>query len=216
LIESIVAGCDDAGMLLVGGETAEMPDVYQDGHFDLAGFALGELSPDALITGQAIEPGQTLIGLGASGIHSNGLSLARKVLTHDDDKALLLKPTQLYVQPVLSLFERFPGGITGLAHITGGGWRNLCRLNSAVGYAISTPLPVLPVFEKLLAAGIATDEAYKTFNMGMGLAISVSRDADTMVAQLNAQGVAARVIGQVTDDPGRVSVPGLNLTLTHK
>ncbi len=214
LIEGILEGCDQAGMLLVGGETAEMPDVYEPHQYDLAGFALGELTPGELLTGEAIRPGQKVIGIASSGIHSNGLSLARKVLTHEDDQRLLLTPTRIYVEPVLRLFEAFPEAITGLAHITGGGWRNLFRLNASVGFEITQPLPRLPVFQKLLEAGVPTKEAYQTFNMGMGMALIVDKQADAICRQLNETGLDARIVGETTDNPGTMAIVPDNILLT--
>src|SRR5262249_14728288 len=132
LIAGIVEGCDQAGMILAGGETAEMPGLYRQGHFDLAGFAVGNVTKDRLITGDKVRAGQTVIGMASSGIHSNGLSLARKVLPDDQDTMeKLLTPTIIYSSAVSSALAVHASNITGIAHITGGGWRNLFRLNSA-------------------------------------------------------------------------------------
>lgn len=214
LIEGIAAGCDEAGMLLVGGETAEMPDVYEGGHYDLAGFAVGELAPENLLTGETIRPGQKIIGIASSGIHSNGLSLARKLFQDSDQRRALLTPTRLYVRPVMHLLKTFPKAITGMAHITGGGWRNLFRLSSQVGFEIHQPLPVLPVFESMLARGLSRQEAYHTFNMGMGMAILVDHSAEAIVTALNAAGFDARIVGEVTDQACTLSISTENLTLT--
>ncbi len=213
LIEGIVEGCDQAEMLLVGGETAEMPDVYQAGHYDLAGFAVGEVTTDRLLTGQNVLPGQTVIGLASSGIHSNGLSLARKILTTDDALMRLLEPTRIYVKPVMAALKAFPTQITGIAHITGGGWRNLFRLNPAVGFHISQPLPLLPVFEDILSKGIAAEEAYKTFNMGLGMAITVSADAERIAEFLGKSGFTAQIIGKVSAESGMMTIAGQAFTL---
>lgn len=214
IIEGIVRGCDEAGMLLVGGETAEMPDVYHNDDFDLAGFAVGDVLPSRLITGEQIMPGQTVIGLASSGIHSNGLSLARKLLTSPEQQAELLTPTRLYVKPILELLDAYASVITGMAHITGGGWRNLMRLNPSVGFEIAYPLNVLPVFEALLSAGVPIQEAYETFNMGMGFALIVSDSAEAIVDQLIRGGVDAKIVGQVTDEKSRLLIPTHGLTLT--
>lgn len=215
LIEGIVDGCDQAGMMLVGGETAEMPDVYAEDHYDLAGFAVGELAPEQLITGQDIQPGQTLIGLPSSGIHSNGLSLARKLATTEAQQRLLLKPTRIYVKPVLSTLETFPGAVTGIAHITGGGWRNLFRLNPAVGFEVTSPLPVPPVFHFIREAGISPAECYKTFNMGMGMVLIVSHSAEAIVAQLQNAGCEAQIVGRVIDNAGVLHHPEEALQLNN-
>jgi phosphoribosylformylglycinamidine cyclo-ligase len=211
LIEGILDGCDQAGMLLVGGETAEMPNVYEASQYDLAGFALGELAVENLLTGDKIQPGQKLIGLPTSGIHSNGLSLARKLMTTDEELESLLTPTQIYVQPVMSALERFGNTITGVAHITGGGWRNLFRLNETVGFEITHPLPILPIFETILAKGIPLEEAYKTFNMGMGMVLIVSSREMEIVQHLNDAGLEAQLVGEVTDAAGMLSCPSQNL-----
>ncbi len=214
LIAGIVEGCDQAGMILVGGETAEMPDVYDASQYDLAGFALGELAASELITGERLWPGQKIIGVASSGIHSNGLSLARKLLTSEKDAQILLTPTLIYVKPVLNIFKKFPGAVTGICHITGGGWRNLFRLSPHVGYEIREPLPALPVFEKLLACGVSVVECYKTFNMGMGLALMVDRDTEAIVEHLKNGGFDAKIVGEVMDAPGKMIVPSQNLTLS--
>lgn len=214
LIEGILDGCDQAGMILVGGETAEMPDVYAPGHYDLAGFAVGEVSPDQLLTGESVRPGQKVIALAASGVHSNGLSLARKCLHDPADLTALLTPTRIYVQPILDTFARFSGQVAGLAHITGGGWRNLFRLNPSVGFEFFALPSRPPVFEKLLAAGVSMEEAFKTFNMGMGLALIVSGDAGAIARSLQQGGWDAAVIGEVTDASGRLTIPELKLSLT--
>lgn len=213
LIEGIVTGCDQAGMLLVGGETAEMPDVYEASQYDLAGFALGEVAADKLLTGNCIAPGQTVIGLASSGIHSNGLSLARKVFQSDEQLIGLLEPTRIYVQPIVQLLQTYPHQVTGIAHITGGGWRNLFRLNPAVGFEINTPLPLLPVFEDMLAHGVALEEGYKTFNMGMGLALTVTNSAPQIVAFLNQHGIHAQVVGTVTENAKSLSIVPHAITL---
>lgn len=215
LIEGIVEGCDQAGMVLVGGETAEMPDVYSGTHYDLAGFALGEMPPESLLTGDQIAPGQTVIGLASSGIHSNGLSLARKVLTDTADLEALLTPTRIYVKPVLDVLRAYSDQVTGLAHITGGGWRNLFRLNAHVGFDMTSPLPISPIFQNILGAGVSKEECFKTFNMGMGLAMIVSGDPSPIVNRLTALGVDAQVVGTVTSQAGRLLVPSHQIDLTH-
>jgi phosphoribosylformylglycinamidine cyclo-ligase len=215
LIEGIVEGCDQSGMILVGGETAEMPDVYTQSHYDLAGFALGELSKNQLITGEKIQPGQKIIGLASSGIHSNGLSLARKVFQTEEELKSLLKPTRIYVKPILDILNQYPEAITGMSHITGGGWRNLFRLNSTVGFELSETLPLPAVFERLLEYGVSVEEGYKTFNMGMGMALMVSQHAEAIVDQLNAAGFSAKIVGEVTNAAGQIRIPSRNLQLTH-
>jgi phosphoribosylformylglycinamidine cyclo-ligase len=133
IITGIVEGCDRAGMILAGGETAEMPGLYQAGHYDLAGFAVGSVNKSQLLSGENLKPGQKLIGVASTGIHSNGLSLARRVVPKDEWD-LLLEPTAIYVKPAVEALAK--ASVKGMAHITGGGWRNLLRLNEQVGFKI--------------------------------------------------------------------------------
>jgi phosphoribosylformylglycinamidine cyclo-ligase len=213
LIAGIVEGCDQAGMILAGGETAEMPGLYERGHFDLAGFAVGNVAKERLITGDAIRPGQTIIGMASSGIHSNGLSLARKVLS-DDTGTLeaLLTPTIIYSSAVSNALAAHGFRIAGIAHITGGGWRNLFRLNSSVGFAIEDPLPV-PDILKEIAGHVQEEEMYKTFNMGMGMSVIVEGDSEPVLKALSSSGLLARQVGTVTDKPMTLTIAGSAVTL---
>jgi phosphoribosylformylglycinamidine cyclo-ligase len=199
IMKGIVQGCDETDMLLVGGETAEMPGVYDHGHFDLAGFAVGQLSRDELLDGSSIAPGQTLIAVASSGIHSNGLSLARKVLPPDEKTwQALLVPTQLYVRPLMAAREKLGAAIKGVAHITGGGWTNLFRLNQQVGFHIDKPIDI-PAILETIAGHVAEEEMYRTFNMGMGLAVIVDGQAETCIEVFKNLGLNAQIVGQVTD-----------------
>lgn len=214
IIEGIIEGCDQAGMILAGGETAEMPGVYERGHYDLAGFAIGTVQKSRLITGEKIKPGQKLIGIASNGIHSNGLSLARKVVPRDKWN-LLLEPTALYVKAAVSAMNKYHRDITGMANITGGGWRNILRLNDAVGIKIHDPLPVPKVFQ-LIGESVETEEMYKTFNMGLGLAIISSSNDDAIVSEFASKGHYAHVIGTVTDKAGIIEIEGMDFTLKSK
>lgn len=213
IMEGIIEGCDQAGVLLAGGETAEMPGVYEPGHYDLAGFAVGSVTKSSLITGDGIAPGQKVIGIASSGIHSNGFSLARKVLK--DNRAAyekLLKPTLIYVKPAVEAFKRYPDSITGMAHITGGGWRNIFRLSERVGYSIETPLPVPDVLREI-GKFVPEQEMYRTFNMGMGLAIIVAKNDHEIVRIFTEAGFNAQVIGTVTDQGKTLVAPTCKLVL---
>lgn len=223
VIEGIVEGCDRAGMILAGGETAEMPGLYSGNHFDMGGFAMGLVSKTRLITGQRIAAGHKIIGIASSGIHSNGLSLARKVLPKSEETSdRLLIPTHIYSKPVNALLDASSDTCTGIANITGGGWRNLLRLNSSVGYLINDPLPVPDIFAQL-AEHVCQDEMYKTFNMGMGLAI-IAPDAvsKNILNVFQNHSFTAKVVGEVTGDAGKVIVdqtsegPGSKLVLKEK
>ena len=213
IIDGIVEGCDQANMLLAGGETAEMPGLYQDGHYDLAGFAVGQVEKSKLLVGDNVQAGQTVIGVASSGIHSNGLSLARKLLTPGSPEyRMLLTPTIIYVQPVVEILGRFGKAVTGAVHITGGGWRNLFRLNASVGFKIDTPLPVPPVLEEI-GMHVSEAEMYKTFNMGMGLCLMVKSNAEEIVNIFNSSGYQAQVVGQVTDQAQALVLEPKKLTI---
>lgn len=214
VIEGVVEGCDRAGMLLAGGETAEMPGLYEDGHYDLAGFAVGFVEKKDLITGEEIAAGQTLIGIGSSGIHSNGLSLARKILKPGSEAyRYLITPTNIYVKPAVELFKTCRQAITGMVHVTGGGWRNLFRLNSQVGFSIDHPLPVPPVLQEI-AKHVEQEEMYKTFNMGMGMCIIARDNVDEIITTFKAHGFAAQRIGTVTSEANTLVIKPLQITLT--
>jgi len=221
IMEGIVAGCDQAGLLLVGGETAEMPDLYKDRHFDMAGFAVGLVTREKLITGEKIGKGQQVVGIASAGIHSNGLSLASKLV--GSDKAMkeeLLKPTLIYTKPVNEILDKKPQAIAGLAHITGGGWRNLLRLSKTAGYRLTEPLEVTDIFRHL-GRNIEIEEMYKTFNMGMGLAVITDGEADFIIKTFKEYGFTAKVIGEVTDSRGEIIIDGVGaqggaITLNEK
>src|SRR5204862_1286454 len=160
----LARGAELAGIEIVGGELAQLGEIING--LDLAGACFGVVSLDALITGAAIEPGDAVIGLPSSGLHSNGYTLARSALAEvplDDDRLgrplgdVLLEPTEIYVKPVLELL-RSGGDVRGLAHITSGGLDNLLRLEAEVGYVIDDPLPVPPVFSLIQVLGGVSDE----------------------------------------------------------
>jgi phosphoribosylformylglycinamidine cyclo-ligase len=200
-------------MLLVGGETAEMPGVYEHGHFDLAGFAVGQVRKEDLLTGAEIAPGQTLIGVASSGIHSNGLSLARKVLPDNDDTYhALLTPTFLYVKAVMEVLEKHRSHVKGIAHITGGGWTNLFRLNGNVGFEIDNVLAV-PAILRAIGEHVNEEEMYKTFNMGMGLALIVDdKDGspEAIIEIFEKHKMKAQAVGHVTERAKTLTISNLN------
>ncbi|MBX9568075.1 MAG: phosphoribosylformylglycinamidine cyclo-ligase [Candidatus Obscuribacterales bacterium] len=214
IIAGILEGCDQAGMILAGGETAEMPGLYSKGHYDLAGFAIGTVQKSRLITGDKIKPGQKLIGVASNGIHSNGLSLARKVVPKPSwDK--LLEPTAIYVKAAVSALNKYHRDICGIANITGGGWRNMLRLNEKVGFHIDHPLPVPKIFQ-MIGESVDTEEMYKTFNMGLGLAIIAKANDDAIVSEFASKGHFAQVIGTVTGKSGEIEIDGFKFTLKSK
>jgi phosphoribosylformylglycinamidine cyclo-ligase len=223
------AGAEAAGVEIPGGEVAVLPDLIR-GHpsphgFDLTAACFGTVALDALVTGAACAPGDALIGLPSSGLHSNGYSLARAALgalaldAHPAELGgesvadALLEPTVIYVRAVLELL-RSGLEVRGLAHVTGGGVLNLRRLHADVGFQIDAPLPVPPVFGLVQALGDVPDaEMWEVFNMGCGFcAVVPAAQADDAVALLGRHHPGAARIGSVTADVDRVSVPALGLT----
>jgi phosphoribosylformylglycinamidine cyclo-ligase len=214
--EGLKAGAEQAGIEIPGGELAQLPEVIR-GHpsprgFDLVGACIGVVKLDQVVTGDRIEPGDAIIGVASSGLHSNGYTLARSALP-DLDEAFaggtvgdaLIEPTRIYVREVVELL-RSDVDVRGLAHITGDGFLNLCRLEAAVGYRISDPLPPQAIFELIAERGdTPPEEMYEVFNMGCGLCCVVPRaDAERAAATLD-----GRVIGEVTDRAGVVEIAGL-------
>ncbi|SEO67368.1 phosphoribosylformylglycinamidine cyclo-ligase [Aquisalimonas asiatica] len=214
VVEGIARGCEQAGAALVGGETAEMPGMYAEGHYDLAGFCVGIVERDAIVDGSRVQPGDALIALGSSGPHSNGYSLVRRVIEHsgaslDEDLdgqplgAALMAPTRIYARAIRALMAEVD--IHAMSHITGGGLpENLPRtLPEGCGAVIDTSSWVWPpVFRWLQTRGnIADAEMYRTFNCGVGMVICVPEAAcDTALASLRGQGETAWRIGHVEAD----------------
>jgi phosphoribosylaminoimidazole synthetase len=220
VIKGIVEGCVQAGAALIGGETAEMPGMYAEGDYDLAGFCVGIVEKDAIIDGSRTRPGDTIIGLPSSGPHSNGYSLIRKLLeltkatpqTKLGDQLLydaLLAPTRIYVKPVLALAQTV--AIHGIAHITGGGLtENIPRV---VPHGLEVILSAQtwqrpPVFDWLQKAGnIPNEEMYRTFNCGIGMTICVAAEhTDKALECLRAHGEQPVVIGEVRRGDGGVII----------
>lgn len=214
LIKGITEGCKMADCALLGGETAEMPGFYSEGEYDLAGFAVGIVEKNRIIDGREIREGDSIIGLASNGLHSNGFSLVRKVLLeekkYDLEKFIpslgktwgeeLLTPTRIYVKPILHLLEKYE--ILGIAHITGGGMvENISRiLPEGVSVQInedSWPKPT--VFSLIQKEGkISSKEMYRTFNMGIGMALIVRSDkAEEIINELNKMNFPSYLIGQV-------------------
>jgi phosphoribosylformylglycinamidine cyclo-ligase len=212
VIGGIARGCEQAGAALVGGETAEMPGVYQGADYDLAGFCVGIVEKDRIIDGSRVQPGDALVGIASSGAHSNGFSLIRKIIEHSgaslsDSFAaghtlgeILLTPTRIYVKPLLALIEQVD--VRALAHITGGGLpENLPRVLPADTHALidsgSWQRPAL--FDWLQQQGSIDDvEMWRTFNCGVGMVVCVPAEAaETAIGMLNAAGESAWRIGSV-------------------
>ena len=219
VVGGIAKGCELAGAALIGGETAEMPDMYPAGEYDLAGFAVGAVEKSAIIDGKSIKAGDVVLGLASSGAHSNGYSLIRKIIERSgaqpndllDDVTLgdrVMAPTRIYVKPVLAAFAALPGAIKGLAHITGGGiTENVPRILQ-VGLTAeiqrhSWERPAL--FDWLQeAGGVADDEMHRVFNCGIGMVIVVGpENADAVTKVLAEHGEQVSRIGTI-----RASQPG--------
>ncbi len=214
IVKGIAEGCRQAGCALIGGETAEMPGFYGPDEYDLAGFIVGAVDRDRIIDGAKIRAGDLVLGLPSSGLHSNGYSLARKVLLEAGGLRLdssvrelgrtvgeeMLEPTRIYVRQVLPLFEKYE--IRGLAHITGGGLtENIPRVLPAGKKVVLNPKawPVPPVFGLIQRIGrVAVEEMNRTFNMGIGLVIIVPpAQAGAVMADLAAGGEKVYLIGKV-------------------
>jgi phosphoribosylformylglycinamidine cyclo-ligase len=223
LLEGLARGCTEAGCALIGGETAEMPDFYAPGEYDVAGFIVGILDKANLIDGRAIKPGDVVFGLASLGLHTNGFSLARKLLfdvagyrIDTDVEELgctvaeeLLKPHRNYLPVLSGLLES--GKITGLVHITGGGfWENIPRILPP-GCSVEIQAgawPVLPVFQLLQRLGnIDHHEMYRTFNMGIGMMVIVSAEDATWVEEyFQSRYEPCYTIGRVTQGTRSVSI----------
>ncbi|NIA70281.1 phosphoribosylformylglycinamidine cyclo-ligase [Pelagibius litoralis] len=218
ILSGIAEGCRQAGCALIGGETAEMPGLYSDGDYDLAGFAVGAVERDAVLTGRDVAAGDLVLGLASSGLHSNGFSLVRKVvetlgLAYDRPAPFageltlgeaLLTPTRIYVKPCLQAVSA--GGVKALAHITGGGFlENLPRvIPSTLRVSLSgINWPVPPVFRWLAASGgIAPQEMVRTFNCGVGMVLIVAPESRDQVAS------SLEKDGETVFDIGRVEASG--------
>lgn len=232
-IESIVAGiaegCHESGCALIGGETAEMPGMYAEGEYDIAGFTVGVVDKSKIVNGSTIVSGDVVIGLASSGVHSNGFSLVRKLLLEDGGYSLqdevtelggaklgdvLLTPTKLYVKPVLALLEKVL--VKGMAHITGGGFiENIPRVlpegvNVEVDYG---SWPIQPIFSLLQQQGnVSNRDMFTTFNMGIGLVIVVAADqAEAALSSLRAAGEHPYTIGRVTEGNQEVTFRGVEI-----
>jgi len=229
IVKGVAEGCQQAGCALIGGETAEMPGMYQDGEYDIAGFTVGIVDRPKAIDGSTIAAGDVVIGLGSSGVHSNGYSLVRNLLIDKmgysyvdelpelEGKKLgdvLIEPTRIYVKSILKLLESVK--IKGMAHITGGGFiENIPRvLPEGVNVDINLgSWPIQPIFKLMQRDGAISDrDMFTTFNMGIGMVLVVpTEQAEQAVALAKENGEQAYVIGQVTAGSKIVTFGGVEL-----
>lgn len=225
VVRGIADGCVQSGCALIGGETAEMPGMYEGEDYDLAGFCVGIVEKAKIIDGSKVAPGDVLIGLSSSGPHSNGYSLIRKVIEHsgaglDDafDGATLIErllaPTRIYVKPLLALFEQVP--VHALAHITGGGLlENLPRVmpTGTVAHIDASSWTRPAVFDWLQQQGnIVDEEMYRTFNCGIGMVLAVAAaDAEATLSLLAQQGEQTQVIGRIESGGAGDAAPRVHI-----
>jgi phosphoribosylformylglycinamidine cyclo-ligase len=229
IVKGVADGCEQAGCALIGGETAEMPGMYQGGEYDIAGFTVGIVDRPKAIDGSTIRSGDVVLGFASSGVHSNGFSLVRKLLLEQKGYALtdkpaelgglalgdvLLAPTRIYVKSILRLIESVK--VKGMAHITGGGFiENIPRvLPEGVNVDIQRgSWPILPVFGLMQEAGSVSDrDMFTTFNMGIGMVLVVSaEEADQALALAKEFGEQAYRIGTVTSGTQIVTFDGVVL-----
>jgi len=217
VIKGIAEGCEQSGCALIGGETAEMPGMYPEGEYDLAGFAVGVVEKSKVINGRSIRPGDMVLGLASNGAHSNGYSLIRKIIERsnpdldaefDGGKTLrqaVIAPTRLYVKPILAALEKFE--IKGMAHITGGGLtENIPRVlpENCVAQIDAQSWPLPKLFQWLQQAGnVEQQEMYRTFNCGIGMAVIVpAEQAEAAQAFLTEQGETVYRLGTIRERAG--------------
>ncbi|PTE43727.1 phosphoribosylformylglycinamidine cyclo-ligase [Staphylococcus equorum] len=224
IVKGVSDGCEETNTALIGGETAEMGEMYHEGEYDLAGFAVGAVEKDEYIDGTSVAPGQVIIGLESSGIHSNGYSLVRNLIKKsginlndkfDEQRTYLnvfLEPTRLYVKPVLAVKDAVK--IHAMTHITGGGfYENIPRaLPEGVTAKINTSqFPTPPIFDWLQAQGkISTEEMYNVFNMGVGFTLIVDKENEAAVLNiLKQQQVKAYQIGEIVKGDQPIQLLGV-------
>ena len=222
IVKGVADGCKMAGCALVGGETAEMPGLYSENEYDLAGFSVGIVDKEKMINADTIKEGDIVIGLASSGVHSNGFSLVRKVFDVNEEKLkeykeelgktlgeALLEPTKIYVKPVLELIKQIE--VKGISHITGGGfYENMPRmLNDKVALNIDKNSYEIPAIFKLIqkTGNIPERDMYNTFNMGIGMAIIIKKEeAQKAIEILEQQGEKAYVIGEVVKGNKEINI----------
>ena len=224
IVEGVAEGCVQSGCSLIGGETAEMPGFYPEDEYDLAGFSVGIVDKSKVLNNKTIEEGDVIIALPSSGVHSNGFSLVRRVFDVENNKDLLkpvdalgglsvgealIKPTKIYVKPMLALFDEVT--VKAVSHITGGGfYENIPRsLPQGFGAKIEkSAIRILPIFDLLAKTGnVPERDMFNTYNMGVGMSVVVSKnDADKALSVLKANGEDAYIIGETVKSEESVTI----------
>ena len=223
IVSGVCEGCVQSGAALIGGETAEMPGFYPEDEYDLAGYCTGIVDKEKIIDNKTMKPGDVVLALPSSGVHSNGFSLVRKVfdVEHSDIQSpvdalggksigeTLLTPTRIYVKPILALLEQV--AVKGISHITGGGfYENIPRsIPEGLGAKIDrSAVRVLPIFDLIAQTGqIDERDMFNTFNMGVGMSVVVApEDADRALAILKANGADAYVIGEIREAKEKITI----------
>ncbi|MGZ3774269.1 MAG: phosphoribosylformylglycinamidine cyclo-ligase [Pseudobdellovibrionaceae bacterium] len=211
LIAGMVDGCKQSHMALVGGETAEMPGVYQDGEYDLAGFSVGDLTPQEMFTETKMSEGDVLIGIASSGFHSNGYSLLRKLVQDHETELInqLLEPTKIYVDIFTKVRTKFSNGLLACAHMTGGGVENIPRMSEKFDYDITywpSVEEIAPIFKTILErVDLSRKELFGTFNMGIGFTILVKKDqAAAVLTYLQELKYKAWPLGEIRKGHGEI------------
>ncbi len=225
LAKGLNEGARQSNMTVVGGETAVLPSLVKG--FDLAGTVLGVVRKDRIVSGERIAPGDIMVGVASSGVHSNGYTLVRRAMERAGVKLsdklpsggtvgeALLTPTRIYVKAVLELLEALPhGAVHGISHVTGSGLLNVPRLKKDVRYVLDAPLPVPAILREVQRwGGVAEDEMWRTFNMGMGLCVLVAPEHAERAVALLAKHFPAQRVGRVEAGSG-ISVPSFGVELT--
>ena len=213
IVKGVAQGCRESGMALIGGETAEMPGFYSEGEYDIAGFAVGVVEKKKVINGEKIKPGNIIIALESSGVHSNGFSLVRKLITDLDEEYMgqkiseyLLTPTKIYVKPVSKIIKKYK--VKGMAHITGGGLiENVPRIipDGLCAVIRKNSIKVPEIFGYLQSKGVPWDEMWGTFNMGIGFIMVVKeKDKDKIIKKLSEYGENAYEIGYIEEGENKI------------
>ncbi len=211
VMEGIKKGLEEADCVLLGGETAEMPGMYGEDEYDLAGFCVGIAEKKRIVDGRRIKRGDIVLGIASSGLHSNGFSLVRKVLDKKEIKKYkeeLLKPTRIYAKPILKLFKIFPSDIHGVAHITGGAFYNKATkiIPQGLKMIIRKKWPVPEIFKIIQEKGVEEKEMYSVFNMGIGMILVVNKKNASKISSYLNKFWPTYIIGEIEKGEKRIEL----------